>query len=343
MRLADRIAQYNRPFIVRRDCEARLIHLNNAADFADTLAHCPLRYVFSDDLTSLCADLAYSRGARAIACADLLRVPSQTLWIEWCAAPWQQALRTHGLPPAQNGFECAGRRGALIHATRDGRRGLLRTFWTEATDGDVLASSMEAYFDFDTPAGEVPEAPDGRDGQGGQVRDEARMEEDVLGRCFRFRYEQSWADYYQCACKTTDQREAVWHDCLGTIAMDVPMLLAFLLLLGTRTGLPQHRPALDRVNRQRVRAGKPPLLDHIEVRSPLLPELRDTTPTEWHGLRRHPRLHHVRGHLVRRGNQIFWRVPHLRGQARFGSVQTRTVVWTYDGAARGGRGSGADP
>jgi hypothetical protein len=37
----------------------------------------------------------------------------------------------------------------------------------------------------------------------------------------------------------------------------------------------------------------------------------------------------VRGHLVRRGAELFWRVPHLRGNARFGAVRTRTVTWTF--------------
>lgn len=343
MRLADRIAQCRRPFVVRRSCESRLIQLNNTADFADAVLHCPIRYVLSDDLTRLCADLAYSTGARSIACADLVHVPAETVWIEWCIQPWRQALHEYGFPLIENNSSCVGRRGALVHATRDGRRGLLRTFWTPANEQDVLASSMEAYFDFDTPEGEVPEAPDGREGQVGQVCDETRSEEDMLGRCFRFRYEESWSDYYRRAGMTSDQENAVWHYCLGTIAMDIPMLLAFFLLLGTRTGLPQQRPALERVNRQRVRAGKVRLLDHVEVRSPLLPECRDATPTEWHGTRRHPRLHHVRGHLVRRGNQIFWRVPHLRGRARFGAIQTRTVVWTYDAAAQAGVAPSRDP
>jgi hypothetical protein len=40
----------------------------------------------------------------------------------------------------------------------------------------------------------------------------------------------------------------------------------------------------------------------------------------------------VRGHLVRRGSQLFWRVPHLRGSARQGSVRTRTVTWTFEGS-----------
>lgn len=33
------------------------------------------------------------------------------------------------------------------------------------------------------------------------------------------------------------------------------------------------------------------------------------------GSRRSSRLHYVRGHLVRRGDAIFWRRPHLRGHS----------------------------
>ena len=55
-----------------------------------------------------------------------------------------------------------GRRGALIDSSPDGRRGRLRTFWNNPPDRDVLASSVEAYFDLDTAQGEEPEPPDRR-------------------------------------------------------------------------------------------------------------------------------------------------------------------------------------
>jgi hypothetical protein len=68
------------------------------------------------------------------------------------------------------------------------------------------------------------------------------------------------------------------------------------------------------------------------VRAPLLPEYRGAGAGGEHGCRRSPRLHHVRGHLVRRGSRLFWRVPHLRGSARAGRVCTRTVTWTFGAA-----------
>jgi hypothetical protein len=345
MKLVDCVAQCRTAFVVQGEADGCLTHLNNTADFAEPVTRCPLRYVLSDDLTNLCADLAYSKGARTVACSDLLHVPAQTLWVEWCNEPWQRALQTYGFPLVENGFQWVGRRGALIRANPSGRRGLLRTFWSQDGERDVLASSLEAYFDFDTPLGEAPAPLDQRAGEAGQVYDGQQSEEDVLGRCFRFRYERSWSEYYRKAGLTVSQSAAIWRHALGTIAMDVPMLLAFFLLLATRTGLPKTRQDCNRLNRQRRRAGKPPLLDHIEVRAPLLPEYHDSVRSRLPGLRRQPRLHHVRGHLVRRGTQIFWRVPHLRGRARAGIVQSRTVVWTFEHAesrqaARSGKSSG---
>jgi hypothetical protein len=302
--------------------------LNSTADCAPIVARSPLRYVLADNLTRLCADLAYSKGAGTVACADLLHVPAESLWVEWCNDPWQSALHQYGFPLVRSGKQWVGRRGAWVRASRDGRRGLVRTFWS-VPGGDVLASSVEAYFDFDTATSEEPEPVDGKSGLARRVYDSERPD-DLLGRCFRFRYEGSWSEYYGGAELTSELSFALWRHNVDTIAMDIPMLLTFFLLLATRNGLPQHAQSYEQLNRRRLSRGKAPLLAHIEVRAPLLPEYRNEPRGEPHSTRMGPRLHHVRGHLVRRGSQIFWRVPHLRGSARAGMVRTRTVTWTFD-------------
>jgi hypothetical protein len=331
MRLADRIAQCRTPFVVQSAANHTSTRLNGAADFAKDLAQCPTRYVLSDDLTRLCTALAYSKGARNLACADLLRVPAERVWVEWCESAWLAELQLYGFQPAAKQPGCAGRRGVWVQSSRNGRRGWMRTFWsTGETDFDLLASSMEAYFDLDTAEGEEPDPPDSRDRPPLCVSDTANRSTEILGRCFRFRYERTWADYYRHAMLTAERQQAVARHALGTIAVDIPMLLAFFLLLATRTGLPRRTPALDRLNRSRIRAGKAPLLDHIEVRSPVLLESYSAGSGGPTMVRRAPRLHHVRGHLVRRGSEVFWRVPHLRGNARSGVIRTRTVTWTID-------------
>jgi len=121
----------------------------------------------------------------------------------------------------------------------------------------------------------------------------------------------------------------VLRSCLGACASDEPMLMAFFLLLSARDLLPRQEICRERINRIRRQAGKPPLLEHVEVSAPI-----DKPPTR--GLasagdswRSSPRLHHVRGHIVRRGAAVFWRSPHLRGSGRLGRVRSRTVVLTF--------------
>jgi hypothetical protein len=332
MRLVDRIAQCRAPFVVQNIATGDLTRLSGAADFAPQVANCPIRFVLCDELTRLCTALAYSRGARRLVCADLLRIPGESVWIEWSDAVCLKELERYGFKVRAEGVQGVGHRGALIRAARDGRSGVIRTFWTlkTSTGEDVLASSMEAYFDLDTAEDEEPGIPDAAKSASAKVVD-AALEggADLLKSYFRFGYERSWGDYYRRAGLSAQNEAAMVTHALGTIAADIPMLLAFFLLLATRNGLPQRPQNFERLNRSRARSGKAPLLDHVEVLSPLLAGPA-YAPHDSNGGRRAPRLHHVRGHLVRRGSELHWRVPHLRGTARSGVVRSRTVTWTID-------------
>ena len=330
MRLLDRIAQCRTPFVVQIIANGRCTRLSGASDYADTLAKCPIRYVLSDDLVRLCADLAYSKGARTLECADLLRIPAVHLWVEWAEAPWRAELARHGIRSCSQHSCISGRRGAWIQGSSDGRRGQLRTFWTTGEKNeDVRVSSMEAYFDLDAEDTGPESFDDGR-GATFAVFDDENAEADLLRRCLRFRYERSWAQYYDSATLNRSERDAIAHRALGTIAVDVPPLVAFFLLLSTRAGLPQQSCALTRLNRARLRLGKAPLLDYVDVSSPLLQPHQQTAGEVTDSGRRSPRLHHVRGHLFRRGSQLIWRVPHVRGSIRRGALRSRTVTWTFD-------------
>jgi hypothetical protein len=340
MRLADRIAQCRIPFIVSSTKDGSVTHLSGASAFSKDVGSCATRYVLSDELTRLCTALAYSKGANTLACADLLHVPAERVWVEWTEAPWRNELARYGFGGSADPVHL-GRRGAFIQSTPQGRRGLLRTFWASGeSELNVLASSMEAYFDFDTREGEEPEVVGPGQRSSICVADDAVGDADILRRCFRFRFERSWQDYYERARLTPAQATALSHHALGTIAIDIPVLLAFFLLLAARPGLPRRPLMLERLNSARAKAGKAALLEQIEVFAPLLPEYKSGDGSGSGTFRRSPRLHHVRGHLVRRGSKLFWRVPHLRGSARAGSIRTRTVTWLFDPSISASRISG---
>src|ERR1700685_2939724 len=115
MRLADRIAQCRTPFLVESTKDGAITQLSGAAEFSKQIAECPTRYVLSDELTRLCTALAYSKGASTLACADLLHVPAERVWIEWTEAPWLDELSRYGFKSPRDSA-CAGRRGVFIRS-----------------------------------------------------------------------------------------------------------------------------------------------------------------------------------------------------------------------------------
>jgi hypothetical protein len=335
MRLIDRIVQCRLPFIVEDRLTGRRTRLSGAMDAAPELQRCPIRYVFDDDLTRLCVDLAYSRGTSVLACIDLIRMPAERVWVEWNEAPWQEALSEYGFQCADVDPSTAGHRGVLIRSSADGLRGAFRSYWNIGNDDSgVHASAALARFYLDAVDGGARGRPDGCGIA--RISDREMDPEAVLSRCFHFEFEESWARYYDEANLSVSQYHAIQRHTIGGIAIAVPVLLAFFLLLATRSGLPQRPVGLAPLNRARARKGRPPLLDHVQVGSPILTGCAvPRAGKEQARVRRGPRLHHVRGHLVRRDNQLFWRVPHLRGTATAGVVKSRTVVWRFDAGSAG--------
>jgi hypothetical protein len=145
----------------------------------------------------------------------------------------------------------------------------------------------------------------------------------------RFRFDPAWGRFYRDAATDRAAQRHVVRGSLAAVSWDPPLLLAFFLLLSAKDAtrsIPVSRAA---INRKRAAHGHAPLLDHIEVRASL-DRVEDSGPSRVESAgRRTPRLHHVRGHLVRRDSRVFWRQPHLRGSASCGMVRSRTVCLSF--------------
>jgi hypothetical protein len=299
-----------------------------AHHFADAVRTCPLRLVLGDDLTQCTTKLAYAEGARLSGCLDLIHVPSQRLWLEWVEATRQSTL-SEILACASS--SCAGvrRTGVLIAADPAGRAGTMRTFWSTQSE-HVYSAALLTDFDLDRvmrPALDIDAVFSGN-AFGVVMPVEEALNELLSHVCFRL--DPAWTSYYRAADLTKSQQLLVLRDVLGTMAFDMPMMLALFLLFAAKDGL-QRRPAdLERLNHARRRSGKHALLDHIEVRAPVaMGYACPASPETNNHRRRGPRLHHVRGHIARRGDKVFWRLPHLRGNARLGVVRSRTVQLSF--------------
>jgi hypothetical protein len=160
---------------------------------------------------------------------------------------------------------------------------------------------------------------------GGVTAALARPLDSVL-TCVRYRFDPSWLKYYRQMQLSNAARDRILRDSLATVANDWPLLLALLLLLACPGELQMNPLSLQRLNAKRRGAGRPALLEHVEVSAPVLSSAKISAPAGEAGWRRGPRFHHVRGHLVRRGDALYWRAPHWRGHVRLGRIKSRTVL-----------------
>jgi hypothetical protein len=205
----------------------------------------------------------------------------------------------------------------------------MRTFWS-TQDEQVYSAALLTDFDLDRvmrPTLDIAAVFSGA-AVGVVIPEEAALDELLSHVCFRL--DPAWADYYRAADLTESQQLAVLREVLGSTAFDMPMILALFLLFAAKDGLRRRAADLQRLNHARQLCGKQALLEHIEVRAPIAAGYQSpASDAAGANRRRGPRLHHVRGHIARRGDKVFWRLPHLRGNARLGVVRSRTVQLSF--------------
>ena len=218
----------------------------------------------------------------------LLRSPAPRLWIEWCEDR---------------------RIGLLVGSDDSGRCGTIEVFWEQSEGEPVLAQATLA-FGFD---GNVPPLPPATREFG------LRANEHPLAEHLRFRFASPWVDHLQRSGAANARLAFV--RIAAEVLRDAAMLFAFSPLLLHRPEIEAAPVTMAQVNRARLRHGRSPLLDHLDVSLTLDGRRR---PGHMHRESCRPaRLHFVRGHMVHRADKTFWRRSHLRGESL--SVVSRTV------------------
>ena len=331
MRLLDSVARCHDPLILPSAQDVSMpFPVTGPSRFAAQVAGCPLRFVLGDDLAEASAELAFADGARLVGCLDLLRMPASSLWIEWNDEVHKRVIcETQLADDVGEGVSSGRKVGVLLRASSNGLAAVAHTFWVDPADesAEVTLSPLETHFDL---RGEFPQA-DGSDPLCGGFIDATHSSSiattTLLGHV-RFRFEESWADYYRPAAADPLFKQRLITESITSVAWDAPLILAFLLLLSAKDATRKALVSRAAINRKRLANGRSPLLDHIEVNA-CLDAVSSPDPSGEINGRQSPRLHHVRGHLVRREDRVFWRVPHLRGSGTRGMVRSRTVCLSF--------------
>lgn len=272
--------------------------LPGAGQFSTTIDACQTRFIVDANVESYCRSLLRTERGMLIPRNEFLRLPTSAFWLEWPCEPSADAMS-------------GSRSGVLVEACDRGRSGRLTTFWEQKT-GEPVVAQMIAGFDLDDEA-MAADAPGGTWA--------LRPGSHPLAANLTFAVAPGWQRHMDSLPPAAARSAA--GQIIANVLPGLEFAFAFSALLAERTCLNKRDVDLTRLNRQRRRKGKPPLLDHIEVRLELSTG-QSAQAWETSGDREPARLHTVRGHMVNRLGRTFWRRSHLRGEPSR-SGWTRTV------------------
>ena len=325
MHLLDQVAQTNQAMVVERSGGRDIWRLPGTDVLAHDLEQCALRYVLHDDVTELCTELAFDDETIVGSSVELIRIPAPTLWIEFSGRAQNKVLSNLGRLEGDFELSPHQRIGLLVKSDASGRKGEFRVCWeNESGLGPDIAPFIVEYDFNDVSFSKSCHA----------TADGTMIAADVVGHDalvplfehIRFRLNADWHRYYRQSTGSESLYREALHTALNPMHKDIPFLSMFCLLLTSQSAFQVSASDRSRLNRSRARRGRSPLLDHVELTMNLAahePEFEDSACSS--ADRSSPRLHFVRGHLVRRRNAIHWRTSHMRGKPAIGSIHSRTV------------------
>lgn len=266
-----------------------------------------VRYVLDAEASTACGELIRTGAGLFEPDNPLFRMPAETLWLE--------LFEEQVAPPRPK-----RRLGYLIEGASDGRSGTIVCF---SETGDGLSRREPAVIVFDLERKMVC-----RPGMYRLRHPDMPHLAGLLEHCLLVPVGEGMsglaAGHAAKSPVLRDLAEGTWYA--------LPLLFAFVALLNSPQLIETRRSDLDRLNRARGRRGRAPLLDHIEVRLSL-GEASGGSGALGNALRTAPRLHFVRGHLVRREGMTFWRQAHLRGDGHK-AIVSRTIRVTAGRSVR---------
>jgi len=295
--------------------------VKTAADFRQAIRATPQRYILDDSATKLCADLAVLDTELLYKSFDILRLPAERFWIEWREQPRLEALKSAQVDLSSSAAVAnESRGGLLIEANADGRSGLAWMFASSKERADFVP----LYLQFSTEGLAPPPRRDGFLSAFSVSNPVVPNLRPVLNHCL-LNVESSWSDYYRKSTKGLDEANRYIELLAEKIWLNWPFIAAFSLLHQTRSVFRARPSDLAQLNSARAKRGKINLLEHVEIVASLGARDLGTSASMATRGQGGKRLHHVRGHLVRRGDNLHWRSPHLRGDGALGVIATRTV------------------
>ena len=310
--------------------------LRKIVDIANGLREAP-RFILANDVTEALITSSTDYPEALAGCIDVIRIPWQVAWFEWdddfARETWHRA-HVKPINDAQN-FK-PKRSGFLVEADPDGRSGVISVCWPIPDPDDaggnsgrfdqglVMTSFQTVRFDLDRkdldPRVVVGTASLQRE-IGMPVPDIGFSTESEPARSryldrIRATMSMDWsgsgASQFVLRRDGLDPLQIV-HNAVVDIWSEYCMLVPAAAMMNAHQAVKREAVDRSKLNKNRLKAGRPPLLDHHVVSMNVSPEERaERRRAAAEGVSGPRATHWVRGHLVHRGETIYWRRPHIR-------------------------------
>nr|WP_294515970.1 hypothetical protein [uncultured Rhodopila sp.] len=261
----------------------------------------------------------------------LCRLPFAATWFEWPAT--DELYRSdEGSSPER---PTPVRVGALVETDETRQRGTMTLAWAHRHQG-VGMCLLSITFDWSAEPGEISDLErDFLGAQGRRIEDRCNdgdrrhpafrtaRDEDIIAH--RMRTGVIWCPFMEDLGRAFETALGArpgpgtppWEAAVADITGEPGTVRAVIMLLNSRNAtISEYVPAPERLNVQRVKRRKAPLLDRTTVRIRLSRSevARAASP----GKREANRQHLVRGHFKLRRSGIYWWSDHERGDPALG-------------------------
>jgi len=298
-------------------------------------------YVMDADAVAMAANVSLSRPSSILAALSWLRLPHDSIWLEFSNEDLSRAMADLGSPNVRprNTMGRLKRSGFLLRKEVDGisfeyvhdmavtgssdvaELASLRGFYDLSGIGS-LTSESAVHIRSASPAaaGKVRQSLDllARDSM------EAGANLEIAGR-LDFKNHQDMLpgiEALRSAGRNVERLQADWESEIRRLFL--MLCLPSLLLINTRNAVSlEPGPSLEKINKKRTRMGRRPLVEHIVVKLHLTAGQKRAARISSGG-EKAIRGTLVAGHFKVRKTGIFWWSPHAR--SGYGAVTRTTIV-----------------
>ncbi|AOG02779.1 hypothetical protein BSY19_5361 (plasmid) [Bosea sp. RAC05] len=306
-------------------------------------------YLLDESAVAMAASVAFSKPSSILAALPWVRLPFETIFIEFANDELRRASAAAGSPNIQHphGITRLVRSGYLL--TMEGNSLKMDYVAAQAKpDGDIVVdlAPIQGFYRLSAadlpPAGIPPLTSADAEGRRGKARDQFKLvstDPHEYAAAIELQSRYDWVPHPDmrrvaksfATMASADKVEEIWQrQADEAYRLFMLAILPALILLNCKNAVQvEHVPAPAKLNKARAKKGRPPIRERFEIRMKLSPARQRAADAQSASGIRPSAASLVAGHFkVRSGGRIFWWNSHVRHGSSIDPIPQKSRIIT---------------